>query len=58
MILGPDARTMNRYEFIMYRLRSKIACLFKLVCFSKPKDASLLQNLSISHKLRIRNILY
>ncbi len=43
----------------MYRLCSKLVCLFvqASVCVSKPEDASLLQNLSISLKLQIQNAL-
>jgi hypothetical protein len=37
--------------FIMYRLHSKLACL------SKPEDATILQNLTISRKLRVRTVL-
>jgi hypothetical protein len=32
-------------------------CLSKLACLPKPEDTSLLRNLSISCKLRVRNVL-
>ncbi len=48
----------------MYGLRSKLVYLLahanvfsKQACFLKPEDTSLLRNLSISRKLRIRNVL-
>ncbi len=47
------------YRFVIYSLSSKLICLSKPVKVTdKIKDTSLLQNLSISHKLQIRNALY
>jgi hypothetical protein len=41
----------KHYRFVIYRLRIKLVSLFR------PEDTSLVQNLSISCKLRVRNIL-
>ncbi len=53
-VAGNDKDTRGlyykHYGSIMYRLRSK------LVCLSKPEEASLQQNLSFFHNLRIRNV--
>jgi len=47
----------------MYGLCSKLVCLFKLACFSKPvkgidkrKDTILQQNVSIFRRIWIRNV--
>jgi hypothetical protein len=52
----------KHYEFKMNRFCNKLVCLLKQICLSKTvkvtkKDTSLLRNLSISHKLRIYNVL-
>ncbi len=52
------------YGFIIYKFCNKLQRLSKLVCLSKPvkviddrKDTSLLQNMSMIHKLRIHDVL-
>jgi len=42
--LGPWAGAIKHYGFVMNRLHFNLSCLFKLVCLSQPKNATLLWN--------------
>ncbi len=63
-IAQSGACTIKNYRFVIYGYRSKLVHFFKAVCLSKlvkvtdnRKDTSLLQNMSILHKLRTCNFL-
>jgi hypothetical protein len=59
MVQAPGACTLKHYGFEMYGLSSKLVCLLfqANVCLPKLEDISLLRNLSVSRKLRVRNVL-